>query len=732
MIQNSDEGPIILGQKGGKKVEEDWLLSIGSVGNKNDKEVKLASASPHVIFVCGARGSGKSYTLGVLAEEISQKNSDIAAVIIDPIGIFWSMKYPNQEDEELDLLKEWDMEPVGMENVDILIPRGYTSNIPPETFDTSFSFQPSSLTTDDWCLTFGIDRYNPQGLLLERAIKKVKTGYTRRLGDKEEGGSRDVKPNKNFSIEELLECINHDKELLSKKKGFKGSTRRALTSRLSAAKDWGIFGKEKRLSDIIKRGSISVFDISFLSENIGSLVLGMLARKILSARKAAAREEAVQDLRGEGREGSDSIPPTWLMVDEAHSFAPSSGKTAATDPLVEYVKQGRRPGLSAVLSTQQPSALNSKIISQLDILLSHRLSFEKDIKEVWKRMPTSLPEDVKDPDSLKKLPEGTAIAADKEVSQAFFVSIRPRVSQHEGRERVVESSDESEPVEESVDSVEDDFESFEFEPEEKMEDEDEESDEGEEILTVPFQVSLDEATEIAESERDYRIKYVWPSERVRRISKHYYPIWSFLVDYYPRSGREMNLRVQVDGLSGELIKKGSGKLERSQGVRIFSDLSSFERDFLFKILERHPITYSSLGNVFEDKSKIKSAISNLSEEGLVNIFEKEGTVFVDLVEGIDIPLKLSQRSLLAAEGIPEPKSQKISQDKKEEKIIDRDTALNILRSFGDIETIEEEVIYYPYWIAEMVKDEESRILAVDGVLGTRDKYVERMFRRRVY
>ncbi len=82
--------------------------------------------------------------------------------------------------------------------------------------------------------------------------------------------------------------------------------------------------------------------------------------------------------------------------------------------MIEYVKQGRRPGLSAVLSTQQPSALNSKIISQLDILLSHRLSFENDIKEVWKRMPATLPKDLKEPDSLKKLPEGTVIAADKE------------------------------------------------------------------------------------------------------------------------------------------------------------------------------------------------------------------------------------------------------------------------------------------------------------------------------
>ncbi len=729
MIQNNGENPIVLGQKGERNSKDDWLLSIGRVGSENEKSVKLDSASPHVLFVCGARGSGKSYTLGVLAEEISQKNSDIAAVIIDPIGIFWSMKYPNQEDEELELLKKWDMKTEGMENVNVLVPTGYTKNVPPETFDNSFSFQPNSLTTDDWCLTFGIDRYNPQGLLLERAIEKVKTGFTRRLGDKEGGGSRDVQPNRNFSIEDLVECINHDKELLSKKKGFKGSTRRALTSRLNTAKDWGIFGREKKLSDIIRRGNISVFDISFLPQNIGSLVLGMLARKILSARKAAAREEAIKDLRGKKGERTESIPPTWLMIDEAHSFAPSSGKTAATDPLVEYVKQGRRPGLSAVLSTQQPSALNSKIISQLDILLSHRLSFENDIKEVWKRMPTSLPNEVKDPDSLKKLPEGTAIAADKEVSQAFFVSIRPRKSQHEGRERVVESSGEVEM--EEVDSVEDKFESYDVETEEEVERKKVESGE-EEILAVPFIVSLDEATEIAESERDFKLKFFWPSEHVKRISKHYYPIWSFLVDYYPRSGKVMNLRVQIDGLSGELIKKGVGKLERTNGVRILSNLSSFERDVFFKILGEHPISYDSLGNVFDDLSRIKSAISTLLDKGLVKSFDKEEGIFIGLGSEIDIPSRLSQRPLLAAEDIPTTESKKISDDEKKKKIIDGEKALEILETFGDIEMIEEELFYYPYWIAELVNDKESRILAIDGVLGNRDEYVERMFRRRVY
>jgi len=36
-----------------------------------DKDIYMDSLNPHVVFVCGARGSGKSYVLGVIAEELA-------------------------------------------------------------------------------------------------------------------------------------------------------------------------------------------------------------------------------------------------------------------------------------------------------------------------------------------------------------------------------------------------------------------------------------------------------------------------------------------------------------------------------------------------------------------------------------------------------------------------------------------------------------------------------------
>src|SRR3989344_5080680 len=62
-------------------------------------------ARSHVVLVAGKRGSGKSYTLGVITEEISnlppEESRNIASLIFDTMGIFWTMKYKNEKDKLL-------------------------------------------------------------------------------------------------------------------------------------------------------------------------------------------------------------------------------------------------------------------------------------------------------------------------------------------------------------------------------------------------------------------------------------------------------------------------------------------------------------------------------------------------------------------------------------------------------------------------------------------------------
>src|SRR3989338_6331995 len=437
-LEDPEKGNVFIGRKKNiwKKYGYEGALLVGKVVEEEFKErhVYLDSLNPHVVFVCGARGSGKSYIMGVMAEELARKNKNVGTGVIDPVGVFWSMKYPNKEEKELALMPDWGLQPEGLDSLRVFIPEGIKSQTPKETYDATFTMQPSLLTSDDWCLTYGIDRFSPTGLLLEKALKKVELGYENAEGKRVSGRKR------SYSLDDIVACLETDAELNSRDKGYKQDSIRALVSRFEAARGWGIFSdRGTQLADISKENQLTVIDTSFLDDNVTALVIGILARRLLAARKLSTRKEAAKKFQ-ESEAGDileSEIPPTWLFIDEAHTLIPSGNlKTPATHALVEYVKQGRRPGCSLVFATQQPSAIDTKVLSQLDVMVTHKLVFDDDIKAIYRRAPTIVPTKYRKPNFLKTIPIGIGLCADRqeETSRAFAMKIRPRMSQHEGRE----------------------------------------------------------------------------------------------------------------------------------------------------------------------------------------------------------------------------------------------------------------------------------------------------------
>lgn len=417
---------------------------IGKVAEtqQEGKQVHVDGLNPHVIFLDGARGTGKSYLLGVIAEELARTNPYIGQIVIDPVGVFWSMKFPNRDTKELKILEEWGLKAEGLKNLKVFVPEGVKSQVSKDTYDDTFSMYPSLLTPEDWCLTFGIERFSPSGLLLEKTIESVKKGY-------QTGGTKDVPDIKkvsakgnHFTLEDIINCLQNNSEFLSSQKGYKPDSIRALVSRFEAARSWGIFSDSGTpLSKLSRENQLTVLDTSFLDENITALVIGILARRILSARKLLARQEAVKKFGDSSQKAEElleiEIPPTWMYIDEAHTLIPSgNSQTPATAGIIEYVKQGRRPGCSLVFATQQPSAINTKVLSQVDILISNKLVFNDDIFAIQKRMPAIIPKQYKEPNFIKTLPFATALVGDRseETSRAFILRAAPRRSQHEGRD----------------------------------------------------------------------------------------------------------------------------------------------------------------------------------------------------------------------------------------------------------------------------------------------------------
>ncbi len=370
---------------------------------------------PHVILICGKRGSGKSYSAGVMAEEMVILPRDIkqnlSILMIDTMGIYWSMKRPNEKDREL--LEKWGLKPSAMKEMQFFIPKGRVKEYKEAgvDFDFPFTLPTGELTAQDWIITFGFNILDEHGILTERVIKNLK----KRFGD-------------NYSIDHIIKEIESDKRAEKKIKD-------ALVSRFMAAQDWGVFERKGTpIERFLQPGKISVIDIShYLRSSTGwsvrTLVIGLFARRIFQARLMARKKEEIEVITGEKRK---SMPMVWMIMDEAHQFIPSQGTTAASESILTLIKEGREPGISLVLITQIPNKLHSDALAQSDLVISHRLTSEADIKALRGIMQSYMLEDIQD--MINSLPrqKGSAIILDDSSERIYSIQVRPRISWHAG------------------------------------------------------------------------------------------------------------------------------------------------------------------------------------------------------------------------------------------------------------------------------------------------------------
>jgi hypothetical protein len=101
----------------------------------------------------------------------------------------------------------------------------------------------------------------------------------------------------------------------------------------------------------LRDGLIVVVDISLLSSAAGRMVSGLMLRRIFSHNQ-------------ENFTGGQSVIPVIAVLEEAQSVI--GRQLEESSPFVEWVKEGRKYDLGAILITQQPGSLAPEILSQAD------------------------------------------------------------------------------------------------------------------------------------------------------------------------------------------------------------------------------------------------------------------------------------------------------------------------------------------------------------------------------
>jgi hypothetical protein len=414
------------------------LGMIGSVTETSDDvltsllgmPVKLDLMSPHVMFVAGKRGSGKSYTLGIIAEELAlameRREIEVAAVVVDTVDVFRQMV--DASDDQSDVLKKWGYVAKGFP-VNVYIPRRTYVGLPDEVKKKArlfpLSIGPRELSVSDWgyVLEKGGSLSTAMENLIGETLDAVRRGYTLETGEH-------VSLKWDFSIKDMIHCIESNPTIVEL---YKPASRTALVQRLRRADRLGVFHPGgTSAQDLAIAGQITVIDVAPLgsdAEAVLAILTNMLCRQVLTYRMAWTDE---------GTSAREELPPTWLIIDEAHTLVPRSGVTPAKDAIVGYAKLGRRFGCSLVLCTQQPSAVSDDAISQADIIISHSLSHDNDIRALQQRAPAVMPEQFRDKVFISSLPRGVALVFDQatENKRGFIMQVRPRLSQHGGTDRL--------------------------------------------------------------------------------------------------------------------------------------------------------------------------------------------------------------------------------------------------------------------------------------------------------
>jgi len=304
-------------------------LIIGSLASGSDLPARLIPRrlNRHT-FWCGQSGSGKTYALGVLLEEVLLQ-TELPLIIFDPNGDFVRLG-EIREDAPAERAKQ-----LQQREIRVLRPRSQKGE------DLRVRFTDLELPAKA-----ALMRLDP---LIDRAE------YNTTLHLEELMSSR--------PLAELLPTLSESDDPASN----------ALALRIEnlGVLDWEIWALgQAAATDIIEtRPAATVLDLGGFRYNEEPLVVALSILDELWSRRNERR-------------------PVLLVIDEAHNLCTPDLEgpllTAVRDRIIQIAAEGRKYGLWLLLSTQRPSKVHSGIISQCDNLALMKMSSQSDLEELSK------------------------------------------------------------------------------------------------------------------------------------------------------------------------------------------------------------------------------------------------------------------------------------------------------------------------------------------------------------
>jgi hypothetical protein len=403
------------------------VLEASTGNNILSADAWLDTSFPHVAYITGTRGSGKSMDLGILVEGLTSLTgtspiqcnvTPVATFLIDTQSQFWTLRYAPQGPQgqaQIKDLADWNLKPQSLKNTRVFVPPGATKFMGDEI---ELKLRPQDILHEEWCSLLGQEVYGPQGHLLSEILEKLSGN--------------------NFSIEEMIGLLQAG----SMTSNVADNSRNVLIYRLTDYAKTKLFDpKGINIEDLLVAGQCNIFMLRDLRDEDKALVTALVARQLFTIMGKYHQQRRVSDFFSTLAPEKQFPSRVWMLIDEAHVVCPNSGSSPARKALVEYVKRGRDAGLSLVLATQQPSAVDERVLSQVNLSFSHRLTFQNDINAVMGRIPTKALSGLRISgtkisdfgDMLRLLDAGHCFIGDHATSRTILLQMRTRITAHGGQ-----------------------------------------------------------------------------------------------------------------------------------------------------------------------------------------------------------------------------------------------------------------------------------------------------------
>ena len=230
----------------------------------------LDTTFPHVIYITGTRGSGKSFDLGVLVEGISKlskpspiQNSvrPITSIIIDTQSQFWTLGYAPRDSvpenkAQLDELIRWKLVPNSLSQVQVFTPPGTMKFLGSEK---TLQLRPKDIKAEEWCAFLGQEVYSPQGHIISSTLEAL--------------GAQ------NYEVADILDYIADDENWPN----VAEASRKSIYYKLDDYRRTNLFSSAGLSpNDLLEEGTCSILSLRELRNDDKSLITAVIARNLFN------------------------------------------------------------------------------------------------------------------------------------------------------------------------------------------------------------------------------------------------------------------------------------------------------------------------------------------------------------------------------------------------------------------------------------------------------------------